>query len=123
MSEIASKWQLFIDTSPAWLFFRLELEAGRADPNPPLATEVWNRVDELRVYRVVFELGQDVILTSHLVGQLVLLHKRCHQSGGVLRICEFDTHKYGVIQAMQLEDRFPNYANRHDAVMGHRDAD
>ena len=119
MSEIASNWLLHVDVGPEWIFFRLGNASQVADPSPSLAERVWDVIDEHQIHRVVIELDSDVMLTSHLVGQLVLLHKRCHQAGGVTRICGFDRVVYSVLKTMRLDKRFPNYQSRQNAVMGY----
>ncbi len=119
MIEIAPNWQLYVDVGPEWLFFRLGTSARNADTSPPLAERVWSIAEDNRIYRFVIELEPQVALTSHLVGQFVLLHKRSHQSGGVMRLCGLADANYQVLKIMQLHDRFPNYPTRNDAVMGY----
>ena len=119
MIEIASNWILHVDVGPEWLFCRLGKTSHDADPSPPLAERAWKMAEEHHIQRIVVELGPNVALTSHLVGQLVLLHKRCHRAGGVTRICGFDRHAYDVLNVMRLDERFPNYRSREDAVMGY----
>ena len=120
MTEIASNGFLHVDVGPEWIFFRVRKASQAADPTPPLAECAWDAIDEHQIYRVVVELESGVMLTSFLVGQLVLLHKRCHQAGGVTRICGFDRVVYSVLETMRLDQRFPNYQSRQDAVMGYR---
>lgn len=119
MLEISPGWGLHYDLSPEWLFLRLASLRPLPDPAPPLAESVWNLVDRYALDRLVLELEDDVRLVSYLVGQIVLLHKRAHQHGGVFRLCALNHHQYDVIEALQLTDRFPNYASREDAVMGY----
>ena len=120
MAEIATNWFLHVDVSPDWLFFRFGKTSRNADPMPPLAERAWEAVEEHNIYRIVVELESEVPLTSHLVGQFVLLHKRCHQAGGTMRVCGFHPTAYDVFKIMRLDQRFPNYQSRHDAVMGHQ---
>ena len=120
MVEIAHHWFLDVDIGPEWLFFRFGKSGQDAEPTPPLAEHAWEVIETHHVFRVVVELETEMVLTSYLVGQLVLLHKRCHQHGGVMRICGFPNAAYDVLKIMRLAERFPNYASRHDAVMGHR---
>ncbi len=120
MVEIAQGWDLVVDVSPEWLFMRLCVSGENLEPHPPLAERMWELAEENSVVRIVFELGDDVVLTSHVVGQLVLVHKRSYEVGGLLRICGFSDWNYAVLQVRQLADRFPNYGTREDAVMGRR---
>ncbi len=85
-----------------------------------LANSVWEVIEQHRVYRVVLELDQVQLLYSMLIGQLVLLQKRIHTAGGVLRLCGLSETNECVLRTAMLDSRLPNYANRHDAVMGHR---
>ena len=120
MVDIDSGWFLHVDVGPEWLFFRFGKSSPDASPSPPLAERAWEVVDEHGIYRVVFELESNLMLTSYLVGQLVLLHKRCHRAGGVIRICDFPSAAYDVLKIMRLDERFPNYPSRQDAILGHR---
>jgi anti-anti-sigma regulatory factor len=122
MTEIAPHWVLHVDVGPEWLFFRLGKSSQDADPSPPLAQRAWDVLDEHHMYRAVVELESDVALSSHLIGQLVLLHKRCHRAGGVMRICGLNPIAYDVLKIMRLDERFPNYPSRQDAVMGNKPA-
>jgi hypothetical protein len=116
--DIAIGWDLHVDVSPDWLFFVLCSSGSRVDPTPSVAEAVWQIGETHGVYRFVFEIGNDVIMSSHMIGQLVLLHKRCHKSGGMMRICGFSEANHQLLQMMHLGGRFPNYRTREDAVMG-----
>ena len=122
MVNIAANWFLHVDVGPEWLFLRLGKISPNADPAPPVAERAWGIVDQHQIHRVVFELESDVALTSHLIGQLVALHKRCQLAGGVMRICGFDDAAYEIIKIMRLDARFPNYRSRQDAVVGNKPA-
>ena len=69
---------------------------------------------------MVLELDEVDCLHSYLVGQLVLLHKRLSTHDGMLRLAGVSDHNQNVLRACRLESRFPQYANRTDAVHGHR---
>ena len=68
-------------------------------------------------HRLVLELDQIDVLGSHLIGQLVLLHKWISEHDGVLRLCGLSTRNRRVLKRCHLEGRFPPYGNRMDAVM------
>ena len=116
--DIANGWRFEIDEGPEWLFLRLCRSGGDDVPEPPVAVRGWEIAEERRKRRLVFELGDDVLLTSFLVGQLILLHKRAEMTGGAFRICGFSAHVYETLKMIRVADRFPNYANREDAVLG-----
>jgi anti-anti-sigma regulatory factor len=57
-------------------------------------------------------------LDSHLVTQLLWLHKRIQAQGGVFRLSELSAENEEVLQACGLEGQFPSHRNREEAVMG-----
>jgi hypothetical protein len=120
MTSFARGWTLQVDTGSEWMFLVLGRQPGEADLTPPLTDFAWQQATQHGLFRIVLELSPEVILSSHLVGQLVLLHRRVHQSGGVLRICKFSSNNYDVLVLMQLSDRFFNYRSREAAVTGHQ---
>jgi anti-anti-sigma regulatory factor len=121
MIDIAPGWQLMIDESSEWLFVRVMRLAGDADLEPPLARAIWGFAENNQTYRLVLEWPSVGPMHSYVIGQLVLLHKRCHQHGGTLRLCAFPPEAYEVLQIMRLADRFPNYRDRQAAVNGWRE--
>jgi anti-sigma B factor antagonist len=116
----APGWQISTDVSPEWIFLRVTCSGADADGSPPIAETAWSLAEEYRVNRLVVELDASTRLTSFLIGQLILLHKRCLLNGGVVRLCGMSVEHYSVIQLMRLADRLPNYADREAAVMGYR---
>jgi anti-anti-sigma regulatory factor len=120
MVELAHGWHLEVDYSPRWLFFRLHCDDEACEFEPAIADSVWAICDEHHINRIVIELAKSTPLRSHLVGELVLLHKRAHMSSGVCRICGLAPQNYRVLEFMGLTERFPNYPTREDAVMGYR---
>jgi anti-anti-sigma regulatory factor len=121
MIDVALGWQLEIDESPEWLFVRVIRVQGDAVLEPPLADAIWSLAANKETYRLVAEWQSAVPLRSHVIGQLVLLHKRCHQHDGTLRLCAFPAETYEAFRVMRLADRFPNYRDREAAVNGWRD--
>jgi len=120
MVEVSAGWRLDVDVSPEWLFFRLAKEWPDAGPTPPVAAQVWSAAEQHAIYRLVIELDDRLLLSSYLVGQLILLRKRAHQQGGVMRLCGLAEAQYEVIRIMRLGPLLPNYPTRGDAVMGHQ---
>ena len=54
---------------------------------------------------------------SDLIGQLVRLNKQVQEQGGVLRLSGLSPRNQEVLRLSQLDDRFPQYADREAAVM------
>ncbi len=119
MLELATGWQIEIDYSPEWLFFRL-LSIGDEEPNPSLSEMLWSIAEKHGINRLVFELADSALMNSYLVGQLVVLHKRAHLDCGRLRLCGFSVENHRVLRTMRFDERLPNYATREDAVMGYQ---
>jgi anti-anti-sigma regulatory factor len=117
MLVLETGWGIAIDYSSEWLFFRLE-SVGSESVRPTLSESIWASAQERGIRRLVCELAELVSLNSYVIGQLVMLHKRAHLEGGVLRLCGFSRANYGVLRMMHLADRFPNFDSREDAVMG-----
>jgi anti-anti-sigma regulatory factor len=116
----APGWQIRTDVSLEWIFLRVTCSDLEADGSPPIAETAWSLAEEHGVNRIVVELDASARLTSYLIGQLVLLHKRCYLAGGVVRLCGLSEQQFAVIQLMRLAERLPNYAGREAAVMGYR---
>jgi anti-anti-sigma regulatory factor len=119
MIETAAGWSLDVDRGPDWLFVRVHPQSGENDA-PGLAESVWHVLEQSFIYRVVVELHDFVDLRSSLIGQLVLLSKRVHSQGGILRLCGLSPANQEVLRTCRLQAALPSYWNRGDAVMGHR---
>jgi anti-anti-sigma factor len=119
MIETAAGWGLDVDRGPDWIFVRVHPRNG-FDDAPGLAESVWGVLEQSFVYRVVLELDEIALLHSPIIGQLVLLSKRVHSHGGLLRLCGVSDANRSILQMCRLEGALPFYENRGDAVMGHR---
>ncbi len=120
MLELAPGWRLVVDASAEWLFFRLEGDPLLAPGELPVAEAVWTRASQEHITRIVFEVQDRLPLTSFLIGQLILLHKRTELSRGAFRLCGLKDVQYSVLKVMRLDERLPNYATREDAVLGRK---
>lgn len=120
--ELAPDWTTEIDRGPDWLFIRLRPPAQGNTDEIPLAEMLWQKLEQSFCYRLVLELDDVAFLRSWMVGELIRLHKRVTTQGGMLRLCGLTPASNAVLKIARLDDRMPNYANRTDAVMGHRPA-
>ncbi len=68
-----------------------------AETEVGLAEQVWHLLEQNFTRRVVLELDQVGCLTSHLIGQLVLLQERVLGDGGVIRICGLSSANEAVL--------------------------
>ena len=83
-----------------------------------LAEKIWSVLEQSFTYRLVLELDQLEVLQSYMIAQLVLLSKRVHSHGGMLRLCGLSAVNQEVLHVCRLDGCLPNYDNRSDAVMG-----
>lgn len=120
MLQLAPGWQLEVERGPDWLFVRLDQAAAHADESPQLAEKVWELMQQHFVNRVVLELDGLPTLSSYVVGQLVLLHKRVVSQGGMVRLAGLSEQNQEVLHLARLSNRFPHYRDRSEAVRGHR---
>lgn len=118
MSTSATGCQLEVDRGPDWIFIRVRMSPGGVE-TAPLAEAIWTMIEQHRLYRVVLELDQIELLHSYLIGQFVLVQKRVHTHGGVLRLCGLSSRNENVLYTSRLDTHLPHYANRHEAVLGH----
>ncbi|HEX3997829.1 MAG TPA: STAS domain-containing protein [Pirellulales bacterium] len=117
MQASSSGLSFEVDRGPDWVFVRVNPPEAAAVDAPQLAEAVWALLEQTFVYRVVLELDRIQLLRSYMVGQLILLSKRIHTHGGVLRICGLSSTNEEVLRCCQLAGQLPNYRDRGDAVM------
>ncbi len=119
MIQLAHGWELDVERGPDWLFVRPH-GLPQGEDQPDIALHIWSMLNQNFTNRLVLELDQVDFLNSYLIGQLVWLYKRIHAQGGLMRLCGLSATNADTIRACRLDSCFPAYANRGDAVMGHR---
>jgi len=118
--ELAPEWTTEIERGPDWLFIKLmPPHHGDAD-EIPLAETLWQKMEQTFCYRAVIELDEVGYLRSWMIGELVKLHKRVVTHGGMLRLSGVSREAETVLRICRLNDRFPAYQSRTEAVMGCR---
>lgn len=116
--ETLSGWELDVDRGPGWLFVKIRCPNQDPWDPPPLADRLWRMLQEHFVDRVVLQLDEIEILSSRLLGQLVMLYKRIGSNGGVMRLCGLSPENREVLRVCRLDERFACYRNREEAVLG-----
>jgi anti-anti-sigma factor len=84
-----------------------------------LANRIWKALEQQFTYRLVLELDDLEILRSYLLGQLVVLHKRIHERGGMLRLSGLSENSLRALQACRLDHSFSRYRTRDEAIKSH----
>ncbi|MCC7084664.1 MAG: STAS domain-containing protein [Pirellulales bacterium] len=120
MVQTDISWRYDVDRGPDWVFVRLHPNDGGSSDLDTLAERLWSVLEQNFVYRLVLELDEVPVIQSYLIAQLVLLGKRIHSHGGLLRLCGLSTANQEVIRLCRLDGCLPYFGNRGDAVMGHR---
>jgi hypothetical protein len=119
MQTVAPGWELEVQPGPGWLFVRLRLPAPKTtQPTPVLADHLWSLMESYLVDRLAVELDEVEVLDRRLLAQLVQLHRRIRQHGGVLRLCGLSPQHQATLKRQGLCDRLPAYDDFEDAVMG-----
>jgi anti-anti-sigma regulatory factor len=109
-----------LDRGPDWLFVRLQAEEPYDSQGTALAERVWQLLEQEFAHRLVVEMDDVELLRSHLIGELVLLHKRVCANHGIMRLSGLSDRNYDVLRSSRLHDRFPRYFTREEAVMAYR---
>jgi anti-anti-sigma factor len=118
MVQVCTGWKLDVERGPDWLFVRLHGSPDADLEGEPLAEQLWSLLEQHFIHRLVVEMDDVPALRSNLIGQLVLLYKRIHLKGGMLRICGLTEQQRQVLRTTRLDDRFPCYSTREEALMG-----
>ena len=118
--DLAPGWSVELDRGPGWLFVRPHTRMTDDLASIDLANQVWQLLEREFGHRVVLEMDDVGLLRSHLVGELVRLHKRVTSHEGLMRVCGLSDGNYEVLRTTQLHHRFPRYRDREEAVMGQR---
>jgi anti-anti-sigma factor len=123
MVELAQGWVAEVERGPAWLFVHLGMPSeGTADASE-LAELLWTIIERHFIYRIVLECDDVARFDSTFVAQLLVLDRRLHARGGMLRLCGLSELNQQVLERCRLSGRFPCFADRTHAVLGnHRPA-
>ena len=117
-AEIAEGWHIDVERGPDCVFVRLHPARTGGIDDFTLAEKIWSVLQQSFTYRVVLEMDCVKALQSYLIAQLVLLSKRIHSHGGMLRLCGLSAANQEVLHMCRLDGCLPAYTNRGDAVMG-----
>jgi anti-anti-sigma factor len=117
-AQVAAGWRLNVERGPDWIFVRLQPAVDGDVDEASLAEKIWSLLEQNFTYRLVLELEHVELLQSYMIAQMVLLSKRIHSHGGMLRLCGLSPVNQQVIHVCRLDGCLPNYDNRGAAVKG-----
>lgn len=114
MAELQEHPELeLVERGPAWLFVRIRPDQQRVDD---LADRLWMLLERHFVYRLVLEMDEVELLSSRLIGQLVMLQKRVLQHDGALRLCGLSPACSEALHHCRLDQALPSFNCREEAV-------
>ncbi len=120
LSVVAPGWELQVERGPDGLWIKVNPSEADGWNTPPLAEAVWSVMQRHLAHRLVLELDEIELLTSDMIGQIVVLHRRIRERGGLLRITGLSPYNQEVLRMHGLSGRFALYDNLEEAVMaGH----
>jgi anti-anti-sigma factor len=120
MLQLAPGWSVETARGPDWLFVRLRGPDDGNSEGTNLADSLWSLLQQQLVRRLVVEMDDLPVVRSSTLGQLVVLNKRIHDHGGLMRLCGLSDAGQQAVQVSRLDGCFPSYRNREEAVMGYR---
>ena len=119
MERLASDWSCDVERGPDCLYIRLHAPHSKGD-SPNLAADLWERMQNHFVYRLVLDMEDVPMLRSQLIGQLLSLREKIRDHDGMLRLCGLTDQCQKVLKKTNLDERLSYYPNREAAVMGPR---
>lgn len=87
MVQLAAEWDLEVERGPDWLFVTVHPGDHLDFESPEMADQLWEVLNKHFTYRVVLDMDEVELMTSQLIGQLIMLLKRVLQHEGALRLC------------------------------------
>ena len=109
-----------VERGPDWLLVKL---AGPADDAEwaGLADTLSSLSSQHFTYRFVLDCDELTLIDSALIGQLLVVERRMRQQGGLLRLCGLSAASQQALHQCRLDGRLPHFANRTQAILGHRE--
>lgn len=119
-TAVGTDWVFDVERGPEWLIVRLVSPppwqwAGGA---PSLADQLWQICQQHFTWRLVLDLERLPLLTSPLLGQLLILQGLVRERGGILRLCGVSAQQANALRLSRLESKLPLYHSARDAVLG-----
>ena len=118
MTKLACGWRLDVDRGPNWLLIKVHRPTERSGELASLADALWSLLEQHSAHRLVLELDELRHLDDDMVDQLLELHDRIQERGGLLRICGLSPASRDLLLSRRVDDRFVPYSDREEAVLG-----
>ncbi len=117
---LGTDWNLEVERGPEWLIAHLAARHPLypCDEELRLAQRLWEICERHFTWRLVIDIQRLPLLTSYLIGQLVLLQKRLRERGGILRLSGLSEEQAASLHLMHLDMQLPCYPSARDAILG-----
>lgn len=116
--ELAPGWTLDVERGPDWLIVKLNCSSAESWDSPALAERLWSLLEQHFTYRLVLDLSDVPLLSSSLLGQLVMLNRRVTRHNGVLRLCGICEQHRETLRISRLDHALPSFESTRAAVQG-----
>ena len=113
--SLPTQFEFEVERGPGWLLVRLP-DIPICDQGMDLADQLWTLLNQHFVYRLVLEMDEVHLLSSSLMGQLVMLQKRVLQHDGALRLCGLNLSCQQALHLCRLDQIMPNFPTPESAV-------
>ena len=117
-ANLPAGWTAEVERGPEWLFISLRAPRASQLYGDELAEGIWELLDQHMVYRVVLEMEHVPRINSHMIGQLVKLHRRVYNHDGMMRLCGLSQVNQDALRLSNLHAHLHHCSNRAAAVMG-----
>jgi anti-anti-sigma regulatory factor len=118
MLKTTPGWEFDVERGPDWLMVKVRHPRGDTAVAASLAEAVWSLLEQHLVHRLVLEMDQIRVFDDDLVDQLIGLHERVSNHGGLMRICGLSPYNRQLLLRMRLDDKLIPYGDREEAVLG-----
>jgi hypothetical protein len=118
MLKVCSGWELETERGPDWLIVKVKHPTKDVVASCPLVDVLWSVLEQHFTHRLVLELDQIECLDDPLIEQLIQLHDRIAEHGGVMRVCGLSAENRRALLDRALDGAFVPYVDREDAVSG-----
>ena len=119
MPSVAPEMLFDVERGPDWLLVSVRnIDEDGLGP-VSLAEGLESLLERHSTHRLVLQLDNVDVLTSHLVSELIRLQNWVCCHGGLMRLAGLSSMNQQVLHACQLEERFHPYATWEEAVRGY----
>lgn len=115
------QWEMHVERGPDCLIVKLGTPSGQPWEMGPLADTIRSLLDRHFTYRLILDMKELTLMSSMVIGQLVMLRKWICAHRGVMCLCGMSPLNLDILRRLHLLGFFSIYRNCQDAVSERRD--